>query len=51
MFDDKIKKIKEYYNLVKAKKVDKYLIIIGVVGVIFGFILGISIINQIFLKQ
>jgi len=48
MFDDKIKKIKEYYNLVKAKKVDKYLIIIGVVGVIFGFILGISIINQIF---
>lgn len=41
-------KIKEYYKLIKAKKVDKYLIITGVVGVIIGIVFSVPIINQIF---
>lgn len=41
-------KIKEYYKLIKAKKVDKYLIITGIVGVIIGIVFSVPIINQIF---
>ncbi|ADG93100.1 rps3; small ribosomal protein 3 [Arcobacter nitrofigilis DSM 7299] len=41
-------KIIEYYKLLKEKKVDKYLIIIGIIGVIIGFFFKIPIINQIF---
>jgi hypothetical protein len=41
-------KIIEYYKLLKAKKVDKYLILIGVIGVIIGLFFNMSIINQIF---
>ncbi len=41
-------KIKEYYKLLKEKKIDKYLIITGIVGVIIGFVFSVSIINQIF---
>lgn len=44
MFD----KIKEYYKLIKLKKVDDYLIKIGILGVIIGIVFSISIINQIF---
>lgn len=48
MFDKYIKKIKKYYELAKIKKVDRYLIIAGVIGTTIGLWLGISIINQIF---
>jgi|TARA_R110002050_G_scaffold281292_1_gene428619 hypothetical protein len=41
-------KIIEYYKLLKEKKVDKYLIIMGVIGVIIGLFFDIPIINQIF---
>ena len=41
-------KIIEYYKLLKLKKVDKYLIIIGIIGVIIGLFFKIPIINQIF---
>ncbi len=41
-------KIIEYYKLLKEKKVDKYLIIIGIIGVIIGLFFKIPIINQIF---
>uniref|UniRef100_UPI004048482B hypothetical protein n=1 Tax=Aliarcobacter sp. TaxID=2321116 RepID=UPI004048482B len=41
-------KIKEYYKLIKLKKVDDYLIKIGILGVIIGIVFSISIINQIF---
>lgn len=38
----------EYYKLIKEKKIDSLMIKIGVVGVIFGLIFSIPIINQIF---
>lgn len=41
-------KIKEYYKLIKIKKVDNYLIKIGILGVIIGIVFSISILNQIF---
>ncbi|WP_419764618.1 MAG: hypothetical protein ACNI28_12635 [Arcobacter sp.] len=41
-------KIIEYYKLLKVKKVDKYLILTGVIGVIIGLVFDIPIINQIF---
>lgn len=41
-------KIKEYYKLIKVKKVDDYLIKVGILGVIIGIVFSISIINQIF---
>ncbi|WP_375723507.1 hypothetical protein LXN10_13475 [Arcobacter sp. KX21116] len=41
-------KIIEYYKFLKEKKVDKYLIIMGVIGVIIGLFFDIPIINQIF---
>lgn len=41
-------KIIKYYKLLKEKKVDKYLIIMGVIGVIIGLFFDIPIINQIF---
>ena len=37
-----------YYKLLKEKKVDKLLIIVGIVGVALGLIFSIPIINQIF---
>lgn len=43
-----IDKIKEYYKLLKQKKVDDYMIKIGILGVIIGIVSTISIINQIF---
>lgn len=52
-------KITEYYNLLKAKfiefhkllkarKIDKLLIIIGILGVVIGLVLSVPIINQLF---
>lgn len=41
-------KIIEYYKLLKAKKIDKLLIQIGILGVIIGLFFNIPIINQIF---
>lgn len=41
-------KIKEYYKLIKEKKIDLLLINIGILGVIIGIIFSVSIINQIF---
>ncbi len=41
-------KIIEKYKLLKTKKVDKILILIGVVGVCIGLFFDIAIINQIF---
>ncbi|WP_368031004.1 hypothetical protein [Arcobacter sp. s6] len=41
-------KIKEYYKLIKIKKVDNYFIKIGILGVIIGIVFSISILNQIF---
>jgi hypothetical protein len=43
-----IDKIKEYYKLIKIKKIDDYLIKIGILGVIIGIVFSISIINKIF---
>ena len=43
-----IDKIKEYYKLIKVKKIDDYLIKIGIVGVIIGIVFSVSILNQIF---
>ena len=43
-----IDKIKEYYKLIKVKKIDDYLIKIGILGVIIGIVFSITIINQIF---
>lgn len=48
---DKERYYKEFikkYILLKQKKVDKYLIIAGIVGVVIGLIFDILIINQIF---
>lgn len=41
-------KIKEYYKLIKVKKIDDYLIKVGILGVIIGIIFSISIMKQIF---
>ena len=41
-------KIKKYYKLLKANKIDKYLIITGVIGVVAGLLFSVPIINQIF---
>jgi hypothetical protein len=41
-------KIKEYYKIIKVKKVDDYLIKLGILGVIIGIVFSISIVNQIF---
>ena len=41
-------KIKEYYKLIKEKKIALLLINIGILGVIIGIIFSVSIINQIF---
>ena len=43
-----IKKIKYYYNLAKAKKIDTYMIFIGIFGVVIGLYFSVLIINQIF---
>ncbi len=43
-----LNRIKEYYKLIKVKKVDDYLIKVGILGVIIGIIFSISIVNQIF---
>lgn len=43
-----IDKIKEYYKLIRIKKIDDYLIKIGILGVIIGIVFSISIINKIF---
>ena len=43
-----IDKKKEYYKLIKIKKIDDYLIKIGILGVIIGIVFSISIINKIF---
>ena len=42
------KKVIHYYNLLKAKKIDSLLILIGIIGVIIGLLFNTSIINQIF---
>lgn len=41
-----IKKIKEYYRLLKVKKVDNILIYVGIVGVVIG-LNSMPIINEI----
>ena len=41
-------KIKEYYKLIKEKKVDLIMINIGILGVIIGIVFSIHIVNQIF---
>lgn len=38
----------EYHRLLKAKKVDKLLILVGIIGVSIGLIFSVSIINEIF---
>lgn len=43
-----LKKIKFYYNLAKAKKIDTLLILTGILGVLVGLIFSIPLINQIF---
>ena len=42
------KKIIEYSNLLKAKKIDNLLIIIGILGVLIGLLFSVPIINQLF---
>lgn len=42
------KKIRYYYNLLKAKKIDNLLIKIGILGVVIGILFSVPIINQIF---
>jgi hypothetical protein len=41
-------KIIEYYKLLKTKKIDNSLILVGIVGVIIGLVFDMPIINQIF---
>ena len=43
-----IDKIIEYYKLLKTKKIDNSLILVGIVGVIIGLVFDMPIINQIF---
>lgn len=43
-----LNKIKYYYNLAKAKKIDTLLILVGILGVLIGLFFSIPIINQIF---
>ena len=43
-----LEKIKYYYKLIKTKKIDTYLILLGILGVVIGMYFSISIINQIF---
>lgn len=43
-----IKKIKYYYNLAKAKKIDTLLILIGILGVLIGLVFSMPLVNQIF---
>lgn len=43
-----ILKVMYYYNLIKAKKIDNYLLIIGILGVVIGLYFSIPIINKIF---
>ena len=43
-----LKKIKEYYRLLKVKKIDDRLIQIGILGVIIGLLFSVPIINQVF---
>ncbi len=38
----------EYYNLAKAKQVDTLLILVGILGVLIGWVFSVSIINYIF---
>ncbi|RXK14597.1 hypothetical protein CP965_03890 [Halarcobacter mediterraneus] len=45
---DFIKRVKYYYNLIKAKKIDTYMILIGILGVAIGLYFSIPIINKIF---
>lgn len=42
------KQCKVYYKLLKDKKVDNYLLIVGTVGVAIGLLFSVSIINEIF---
>lgn len=37
-----------YYNYIKIKKIDNYIIITGVLGIIIGILSSIMIINQVF---
>lgn len=39
---------KYYYNLIKAKNIDTYLILAGVVGITAGLFFSIELINKIF---
>ncbi len=49
MFNNKvIEKTKYYYKLIKVKKIDTYLILVGIFGVIIGLCFSILIINKIF---
>ncbi len=48
MLKNFIDKTKYYYKLTKAKKIDTYLILSGVLGVIIGLYFSIAIINKIF---
>lgn len=43
-----IDKIKEYYKLIKEKKIDIIAINVGLLGVLVGFVFSIPIVNQIF---
>lgn len=43
-----LNKIKEYYKLIKEKKVDLIMINLGILGVIIGIVFSIPIVNQIF---
>ncbi|AXH09540.1 hypothetical protein CP960_01410 [Malaciobacter halophilus] len=43
-----INKIKYYYKLTKQKKIDSYMILAGLTGVLLGLVCSIPIINKIF---
>lgn len=43
-----INKIKYYYKLTKQKKIDSYMILAGLIGVLLGLVCSIPIINKIF---
>ena len=43
-----IKNLIKYYNLLKAKKIDNLLIMVGILGVLVGLLFSVPIINQVF---
>lgn len=47
-YNELLKRAKYYYKLAKVKKIDTYLIIAGIVGVVIGLYFQVPILNKIF---